>query len=129
MSHFFSTYILRRSAAPAAVRALTVPALGMPRFLFRPEARFWTSAGALGVIAASVVIYVAVVQAMMFSGEAVLEARRTLEALEQDRDMLEAEIARQRAPARLEAAARAHGMVGVDHIRYLSGEHSVALTR
>ena len=129
MSHFFSTYVLRRPAPMSAARAFALPALQAPMALFRPEVRFWMSVGAAGVIAASAVLYVAVVQAMMFSGEALREQKRTLVALEQEQEVLEERVARQRAPAWLESAARAQGMVSVDHIRYLSPEHSVALTR
>lgn len=130
MSRFIrSTAIVSRRSAEAVAAAFPLAFPRVPAFTFAPAKRFRFSIVCIGVSAAAILAYIIAVNAMIFSSAAVAEHRSALRWLVEERSRLRDLAARQHAPATLEAASFAQGMVAADGIRYLRESDSLAKAR
>ncbi len=119
-------YALQRRPAAAV---LTLPR--QPRlFAFSVSAagRRWIAIAAIAGALIAAIVYIASVNVILFTGEAIRRDQPALAALEQESAALAGALAALQSPAWLEARARTDGMVEALGVRFVSPTDVVALS-
>ena len=127
--------IFKITRRTALLRSPTIAALAVARR--SPLFAIPVSAGARYVISVAAIIaailaaiaYVVAVNVMLLAGETMKHDGRILNALLQERSALSSALGSRESPRRIEADARAHGMVEAIGVRFLSPTDTVALSR
>lgn len=78
---------------------------------------------------AAIIVYVAAVNVLLLSGEAIKKETAAVATLERQLSALRNLSVERQSPSRLQASAIAHGMVKVVEVRYLITEKFIALSR
>ncbi len=122
--------IARRAALPhrPLIAALTLPRrIAVFEMPVSARARYWASLGAIAIAISAAVAYVAAVNVILLAGEAMRDGSRALSVLSQERAVFSSILVSRESPRRLEADARARGMVEAVGVRFLAGSDTVAL--
>lgn len=121
--------IARRAVLP---HRPMIAALALPRriplfeFSISATARHGVSLAAITVAISAAIAYVVAVNVMLFAGETMKQDVRILNVFSQEHSALSSALVSRESPRRLEADARAHGMVEAIGVRFLAGSEAVA---